>query len=447
MRAHRRAVCQLPLLASASAGVTMHTERGGTWEAMTDILTEPDGQSPATVARCGGKGVLADALRDSRATTLRLLQAYADALGASLQVPYAPELNPPLWEAGHIAWFADWWIVRNPERARGCAADPDALRSPARQACRGVDADALYDSSRVAHHTRWALPLPSLASIRDDLNASLQDTLDALQVAEEDDQGLYGFRLALFHEDMHAEASRYMAQTLGLDLPDEVWPAVGQGTLGQGAVHVPAQTVQLAWQGAGFAFDNELAQAQVSVPAFEIDAEVVCWGAYVPFIEAGGYADARWWSEAGWRWRTREGRQFPRYLRRTAGGWETRQGSVWKPLGPSAPACHLSAHEAVAWCRWAGRRLPTEAEWVAAVGGESSVSWGQVWEWTSSPFAPFAGFVPHPYRDYSEPWFDGRPVLKGASRGTHPRMRHPVYRNYFTPDRCDLFSGFRSVAM
>jgi iron(II)-dependent oxidoreductase len=113
----------------------------------------------------------------------------------------------------------------------------------------------------------------------------------------------------------------------------------------------------------------------------------------------------------------------------------------------SQPAEHLSAHEAQAWCRWAGRRLPTEAEWErAACTRPSDFIWGHVWEWTASDFAPFPGFSAHPYRDYSQPWFDGRPVLRGASYLTQPRMRHVHYRNFFTAGRNDICAGFRTCA-
>jgi len=117
----------------------------------------------------------------------------------------------------------------------------------------------------------------------------------------------------------------------------------------------------------------------------------------------------------------------------------------------ATPALHLSAHEAEAWCRWAGRRLPTEAEWetaarLADIEGER-FDWGEVWEWTSTPFAPYAGFAPHPYRDYSQPWFDGRPVLRGASFATTAHLRHARYRNFFRAERDDVFAGFRSCAL
>lgn len=117
---------------------------------VTGIVEHNTGEA----ARRLDKTALAGALRESRARTLALFTACEAALGPTLAVPCAPELNPPLWELGHIGWFADWWIARHPQRARGLAAEPDAPRLPARQAARGVDADALYDSSRVPHDTR-----------------------------------------------------------------------------------------------------------------------------------------------------------------------------------------------------------------------------------------------------------------------------------------------------
>ncbi|TNF53023.1 MAG: hypothetical protein EP308_10305, partial [Burkholderiales bacterium] len=105
-------------------------------------------------ARALDKAALGLALRQSRDRTLALLTAYRSALGSDLQVPCTPELNPPLWELGHIGWFADWWIARNPQRDLGVEADPAAGRAPARQARRGLDADALYNSSEVPHDSR-----------------------------------------------------------------------------------------------------------------------------------------------------------------------------------------------------------------------------------------------------------------------------------------------------
>ena len=171
------------------------------------------------------------------------------------------------------------------------------------------------------------------------------------------------------------------------------------------------------------------------------------WAEYLPFVEAGGYGDARWWGDPGQRWLAEHQLAAPRYLRQIDGTWQHRRHGRWQALDLPEAACHLTQHEALAWCRWAGRRLPGEAEWErAALIRPESFRWGDVWEWTASPFRPFPGFAAHPYRDYSAPWFDGRPVLRGASFMTQPRLRHPRYRNYFPAFRNDVPAGFRTCA-
>ena len=398
-------------------------------------------------ARNADRAALEQLLLDARERTLRLFAAYETALGPELRVPCTPELNLPLWEIGHIGWFADWWIARNPERGRGAQADPDLPRTQTHQAARGADADSFYNSSTVAHDRRWQLALPDAAATRDHLEASLADTLALLQTAAEDDDGLYFFRLALFHEDMHAEAAVYMAQTLGFDPGEPLDTAERLGAPDPQAVTVvPPTRWVLGHDGPGFAFDNERSAHPAPLQAFEIDTEALRWARFLPFVEQGGYRERRFWSEAGWRWLTQTGASAPRYLRHGGEGWQQQRWGVWQPLDLQATACHLTAFEADAWCAWAGRRLPTEAEWECAAHTAADWSWGEVWEWTASPFEPFPGFIAHPYVDYSRPWFNGRPVLKGASAATVPRMRHLKYRNYFTPERNDVMAGFRSAA-
>ena len=372
--------------------------------------------------RRGGRAILAAALADSRARTLALLDAYAAALGDSLTIAYSPQLNPPRWEAGHIGWFQDYWIARNRQRARGIGCDPDHARPVGRL----PQADALYDSGKVAHTARWHLELPGLAATRTYLAEVLAETQALLAATPETDDDLYFFRLVLLHEDMHGEAGIYMAQALDIALPDALLAPAG-AVPDASALAVPAQNWTLGWRGGGFAFDNELAPHEIAVPAFEIDADVVSWRRYLPFVEQTGAAP-------------------PRYLRRQDGRWQRRVCGRWQDLPLDAPAVHLRRDDADAWCRWAGRRLPSEAEWEIAALTQPDFRWGQVWEWTASRFEPYPGFAPHPYRDYSAPWFGERYVLRGASRATSPRMAHPRYRNFFTPDRDDVHNGFRSCA-
>jgi ergothioneine biosynthesis protein EgtB len=393
-------------------------------------------------ARTGDRRALAHALQASRADTLATLAAYRRAR-PDLQVPYRESLNPPIWEIGHIGWFQEFWIDRNPQRALGLAADPDAARPDSVRA----GGDALYNSSRVAHANRWALPLPTIDATLVDLDAQLARTLALLETATDDDPGCYFHRLALFHEDMHHEAALYMAQHLGIPIDDPRWqPASLAGARDELAFD--AGTWRLGHAGPGFAFDNELGAHSLALPATRIDARVVSWAEYLPFVEGGGYVDPAGWSDAGLAWLASTGLEAPRYLRHTGKRWEAWRHGQWTALDLSHAACHLSLHEAQAWCHWAKRRLPTEAEWErAAVAGGERFAWGQVWEWTASAFEPYPGFVAHPYRDYSAPWFGTRQVLRGASFMTQPRMRDARYRNYFPAHRNDVPAGFRSCAL
>jgi gamma-glutamyl hercynylcysteine S-oxide synthase len=385
--------------------------------------------------------LLATALADARAQSLALFDAMSTALGHQLHIRYGDELNPPLWELGHIGWFEEFWVARNPERLRGVAATADSPRA----ASLLPNANALYDSSTVAHTQRWHLDLPDAKRTVDYLAHVRNKSLALLRNTPGGDDALYFFRLVLFHEDMHLEAALMMAQVLGLAVPH------GQAA----AASAPRQDLQIpghTWTAgepqSGFVFDNELGVHEVTVSDFAIDSTPVTWGAYLPFIEAGGYEERSYWNDEGWTWQKKHlSAGLPRYLSRADdGSLQQAQFGAWQPLHPDAPATHISFHEAQAWCRWAQRRLPTEHEWTLA-SARAGFEWGQVWEWTASPFAPFPGFTPHPYRDYSEPWFDGRPVLKGSSWASAPRMKHPAYRNYFTAGRNDVFAGFRTCAV
>jgi ergothioneine biosynthesis protein EgtB len=397
---------------------------------------------PAQGLRHGGARWLAGALADARATTLRLFEALRAVLPADLSVRYAPELNPPRWEFGHVAWFEERWLARNPERLGGAAADPDAALG----ASLLPRADAFYDSSRVAHSTRWHLDLPDAARTQRYAAQVRERTLALLATARDEDQALYFFRWALAHEDMHAEAAIYMAQHLALPIAASL-ACAAPAPAPQGEIAVDGGTVILGHTGPGFHFDNEGGALAVALAPFAIDRGAVSWDRFLPFVDAGGYDDPQWWTDTGWAWRQRHGSHRPRHLSRADDGrWQRAAFGQWVELQPDEPALHLSRHEAEAWCRWAGRRLPSEAEWQHAVATAEGLAWGEVWEWTASAFAPWPGFVPHPYRDYSQPWFDGRPVLRGGSFATSARMKNPHYRNYFPAGRNDLFAGFRSCA-
>jgi iron(II)-dependent oxidoreductase len=262
-----------------------------------------------------------------------------------------------------------------------------------------------------------------------------------------DEAALDLFRLALFHEAMHAEAFAWTWQALGWPGP-AIAPRRFAATSGPtpGAMRIAAGPAVLgSVAGDGFVFDNEKWAHRVAVGAFEIDRHPVTNRWFAAFVDAGGYDDPRWWPAT----RTEPPAPraaMPRYWRRGPAGFEQRRFDRWIALAPDEPVVHVSAVEAEAFCRWAGRRLPTEAEWQRASACED-FAWGEsVWEWTASRFEPFAGFVPDAYRDYSAPWFGTRRVLKGGSFATPPCLVDRRFRNFFEPWRGDVFAGFRTCA-
>ena len=389
--------------------------------------------SPAAhMARHSDAGFLRDALLRTRARTLGLLNDYVAALGEACTVPCRDELNPPLWEICHVAWFQDWWLARNPQWQLGVLCNPDAPKGPSRL----PDADQRLNSSIIAHDTRWDIGLPDLDGTQRYLAESLQSTLLLLDEAEANckkhpefaDQHLYFHRLCLLHEQMHNEAAVFMAKLL--NIPLSLAHARPRGAQAMSPVQntpldMPEALWTLGWEGDGFAFDNELCANPVDIEPFEMDPAPISWGQYLDFI-------------------ARTGHDCPPFVQQRNGIWIESAYGEQKPLNLSLPAVNVSWHDAQAYCEWAGRRLPTEAEWEYAAHTQAGMQWGEVWEWTADTFLPFDGFVAHPYVDYSLPWFHDRKVLKGASWATSPEMVHPKYRNYFQPDRRDVLSGFRT---
>jgi len=437
-------------------------------------------------------------VRDARRRTLELV---ADLDDGALAVPRLPTLNPLLWELGHVAWFQEKWVLR------------EAGRLPSMRR----DADALYDSAAVPHEVRWDLPLPSREETVGDLDATCARVVEVLERREPAPHEVYFVLLSMFHEDMHAEALTYTRQTLGYPAPsaprldterstdggpegdEAAAPTLGaDGGPWPGDVAVPGGDFLLgASEDAPFVFDNEKEAHRVRVAPFAIARAPVTQQDFAAFVEDGGYDDVRWWSEQGWRWRLAESARHPVYWQRqAAGGWLRRDFDRWLTLEPHRPVMHVNWHEADAYCRWAGRRLPTEAEWeftAAAVPpaaggpgvlGKRAFPWGaspaaprranvdgrelgcvdvaalaagdspwgcrqmigNVWEWTASDFGPYPGFVAGPYKEYSAPWFGTHKVLRGGCWATRGRLIRPSYRNYFTPERRDIFAGFRTCA-
>jgi len=420
-------------------------------------------------------GELVALVRDARQRTLSLIEDLDD---GELEVPPISGVNPPRWELGHVAFFFEVFFVRLLGRA-----------GPILEG-----ADEMFDSFHVAHDTRWSLPLPSRAGTLSYMEDVLDEVLEIIGDGDADPATTYLALLGTLHEDMHGEALTYTRQTLEYAPPVlHRGPAPSGGGPLPGDVAIPGGSFRLgADPEAAFVFDNEKWAHSVEVPTFHIARAPVTNEEYAGFVDAGGYRQREWWDLEGWRFRSRTGLRHPIYWTRGSDGWLRRQFDRAVPLDPHHPASHVSWHEASAYCRWANRRLPTEAEWDKACtfdlhsGTKGVIPWnysaplrsdanldstqggvvdvgcypesesasgcrqmlGNVWEWTSSAFYPFPGYlVDFPYREYSAPWFGYQKVLKGGGWATRSRLARPTYRNFFLPERADIIAGFRTCAL
>jgi iron(II)-dependent oxidoreductase len=348
-------------------------------------------------------GELIGELREELLSAREHLRRVADDLSGERELgPKLAIVNPPRWELGHVGWFQEWWCLRG-------ASENRASILP--------NADRLYNSATVAHATRWNLPLPSFSETLAYRDGVTERVIERLRKGEGE---AYFVRLAVRHEDMHAEAFHYTRQTLGYPAPDVETRAVAKPKAGD--VEFAGGVFRLGSSPEeGFVFDNEKWSHPVVLQRFRMARGCVTNAEYQEFVRAGGNP--------------------PRYWR----DGELRRFERWIPRLPDEPVMHVSWHDARAYCRFAGRRLPTEAEWeYAALNGLEGTR--NVWEWTSSPFLPYPGFVRDPYAEYSEPWFGTHKVLRGGSFATPARIARPRFRNFYVPDRADIFAGFRTCA-
>ena len=364
---------------------------------------------------------LTKALQVQRDYTLALYRDLPAILWEPSRVPYLPVINPPLWELAHIAWFAEYFCLRYPQRA------PEL--PPSRL---GI-ADALFDSAKVAHASRWSNTYPD----REACFAYMRDTLSAVLSALQDTEPVarYYFQLALAHEDMHAEALAMTLRMLDLPLPASVPARTRLPAANEDIVFADGTVLLGDDTGRSFVFDNEKPAYRVTVAPFSISSRVVSVAEFAEFQLSDMYHDRRLWSAAGWAWHQRN---------LAAQGQNTLADATLEMA-----AMHLNQYQAEAYCAAVNRRLPSEAEWEFAAAHSAAFrdSAGHVWEWTASPFAPYPGFAADAYKEYSEPWFHNHQVLKGGSFVTHPRLKYPQYRNFYLPERNDMFAGFRTCAI
>ena len=383
---------------------------------------------------------LAGALQDARNYTLTLFDCFAAAgFGDARKQWPLPHINPPLWELGHIAWFAEWYILRDAQSSDPVSAQRTSMLTKG---------DDWFDPNTVPLRARWKLELPNAGALKTYCREVLDRVLDKLSRTKNDDAALYPYRLALAYEDMRGEALVLALQTLDVSLPPQ-FANQAMSAWAQGEIRFPGGTIQLGSKpDAGFVFDNEKWAHACHVPQFTMDSTLVSNAQYAEFIEDGGYQNAQFWSVAGRNWLMARDRSAPRDWQREGSDWRCRRFGKQVALPSGEPVRHLSLYEAQAYCMWAGRRLPTEAEWeYAALSSHPALRWGDLWEWTCSPFEPYPGFSPDAYREYSAPCFTTHQTVRGASFATRLRIRSPKFRNFCLPEREDMFIGFRTCAL
>lgn len=421
-------------------------------------------------------------LFDARQRTYELL----DGLDAEQLIgPKMDTINPLRWEIGHVAYFYEYFILR---------------QLYGEESILGNDkADGLYDSIAVAHNNRWNLPLLSLEDTKTYMQGVLDKLCDRLPdgLATETDSFIYQF--GIFHEDMHDEAFLWARQTLAYPTPvfaNVIDAAILRNSGSHpGFVDIPGGTFRLGAEiDAPFMFDNEKYAHEVEVQPFSIARAPVTNSEFADFIEDGGYQQGRFWSREGRKWKSLNQAQHPGYWKNNGNSqWMMRRFDQTIPLPLNEPVIHVTWYEAEAYCRWAGLRLPTEVEWEVAALGEADSNgnlssfkrrypWGNsppdndranldgralgcvdvaahaggdsafgcrqllgnVWEWTSDTFQPFPGFRADAYVEYSTMLFGSTKVLRGGAWTSRSRMMHGTYRNFFEPHRWNIFSGFRT---
>lgn len=385
--------------------------------------------------------------------------------------PRMPIVNPPRWEVGHVGWFTERWVLRH-----ALGRDPIL-----------TNGDAWYDSIAIAHDHRWVLDLPAWEDAYRYLDGVSAAVGDALSSHPDDEKLRYFARYAVCHHDMHNEAFAYTRQTLGYPPPPCLPVASPNSEIDDtpgGDRRFRAGSILLgASRDADFVFDNEKWEHEVDYEGFAMACAAVTQQEFLEFVEDGGYQDPSCWDAEGSRWLAQTRATHPVYWRGVGGRWERRWFDRWLPLEPDLPVLHVNWHEANAFCRWAGRRLPTEVEWEVAAGkriypwgddppgpNRANLDWqhggcvpvnaypsgesaegcrqlmGNTWEWTSSTFRPYPDFTPDPYEEYSEPWFETRKVLRGGAWCTMSRMMRNSLRNFYEPDRRDVWAGFRTCS-
>ncbi|HEX2052793.1 MAG TPA: ergothioneine biosynthesis protein EgtB [Actinomycetota bacterium] len=394
-----------------------------------------------------------------------------------LVAQHSPLMSPLVWDLAHVGNYEEIWL----------------LRTIAGLPARNPQLDDIYDAFKHARKERTRLKLldPSQSRVYiSDVRGQVLDTLDRLELDPANPllaEG-YVYGMVIQHEHQHDETMLATLQLRKGEYPVAEPVPVAPPPVGPREVLVPAGSFVLGTSTEPWAYDNERPAHEVHLDGFWIDVFPVTNAEYLQFMEDGGYQQPRWWTERGWAWRLEQNAEHPQFWHRDAGSWSRTRFGRNEKLPLDEPVQHVCWYEADAYARWAGKRLPAEAEWEKAASWDPAAGrklrypWGDadptaelanleqryfrpspagsyqagaspygclqligdVWEWTSSDFLPYPGSVAFPYREYSEVFYGGDyKVLRGGSWATHPAAVRNTFRNWDYPIRRQIFSGFR----
>lgn len=449
-------------------------------------MTDSPATSPAGPQRPDAPDALdPEALRERAVAALLTARERTTLLTDSVDdneliAQHSPLMSPLVWDLAHIGNQEELWLLRD-------VGGREAMRP---------DIDGLYDAFEHPRATRPSLPLLAPAEARSYAAEVRGRALDVLGATPLGGRPLlrsaFAFGMIAQHEQQHDETMLITHQLrsgpAALSAPEP--PRATDAAALHAEVLVPGGPFTMGTSTEPWALDNERPAHRREVPAFFLDTAPVTCGAYRAFIEDGGYTEQRWWAPEGWAMVREHELTAPQFWRREAGQWLRRRFGVTEPVPADEPVLHVSWYEADAYARWAGRRLPTEAEWEKAArhdpatGRSRRFPWGDeeptperanlgqrhlrpapagaypagrspsgagqligdVWEWTSSDFLPYPGFAPFPYREYSEVFFGpGHKVLRGGSFAVDAVACRGTFRNWDLPVRRQIFSGFRTA--
>src|SRR5678815_1767139 len=406
-------------------------------------------------------------LREARERTIRLTEPVAD---EDLRIQHNPLMSPIVWDLGHIAHFEELWLNRNVHGTVEFGEMP-----------------GIYNPFEHPRRVRGALDLPGRDEVLEILAEVRQRVLEKIETLdlEAGDPLLrdgYVYAMVAQHGYQHNET---ILQTLQLKLGEPyraarrvVVPEPRLSVAVGSMVRFPGGAVPVGTNDRRVAYDNERPQHHVELRPFSIDVAPVTNAQYLEFMEDGGYRRRELWSDAGWAWKESDNADSPKYWSRDGSTWHSRMFDRTGPVDPRRPVCHVTSHEADAYARWAGKRLPNEFEWEAAASFDPATGehrlfpWGNepwtpdkanldqmsfdtapvgayplnvsplgcygmigdVWEWTSSDFAGYPGYQTFPYPEYSEVFFGTEyKVLRGGSFATRPGAIRNTFRNWDYP--------------